>query len=101
MSDHKQAAAQRRDERNVKTDERQHAQPAKKDKKKWCRGKVGVEHAPKCMPYAYRGGFAVDWREFVCVNCGKRLEYYYPLFFKGAINKPAPAWVTENNENKT
>lgn len=68
-----------------------HNQPikpkAKKDTKRWCRGKVGVEHEPivrKRAGYWHdkpcRGSVvSLDWlacnHEEACVNCGKILKW--------------------------
>ena len=99
MSERKAEAAQRRDARATPgpEDEKSSGVRKHKDKKRWCKGKVGVEHTPACMPYKHRypstvmGGAQTRWRELVCTKCGKILDYYYP--FKSS-KKPKPAWVT-------
>ena len=69
---------------------------AKKDTKRWCRGKAGVEHVPECRPY--KGGRFMDrgaqekWREFVCKKCKKVLDYWMPILKSERKNKLA--WVT-------
>lgn len=100
MSDRKKDAAERRDERNIAgdLDEKSSGQTRHKDKKRWCKGKVGVEHTPVCMPYRKHHGLAVldgamkNWRELVCSRCGKVLDYYYP--FNRSRGKKKPDWVT-------
>lgn len=98
MSDWKQGAAKRRDERNVRSPDRQRPPPSKKDTRRWCRGKVGVEHKTVCKDYReVKGlgtaipGFAKDWRLLVCTECGKELATHYAF---GASKKDPPAWVT-------
>ena len=52
--------------------------------RKWCKGKVGVEHTPKCFDYQaikrWCGGrVRLDgWKILVCTTCGKELETYFP-----------------------
>lgn len=79
----------------------------RKNRKQWCRGKVGTEHKPVCRTYAETkptcllakdagGAFrTADWRILVCTTCGKELDRYYPLNFAGSRwpKKPPPAWV--------
>lgn len=97
MSEWKRGAAKRRDERNARGPVRQRPAPAKKDTKRWCRGKVGAEHKPECRVYrdvkmAYaglKGDFLKGWRVLVCTECGKELATYYPF----GKSEP-PAWVT-------
>ncbi len=49
-----------------------------KDTKKWCRGKVGIEH--KLEVFTINNGIGM-WleksRELACVVCGKVLDRYY------------------------
>jgi hypothetical protein len=54
MSDRKAAAAKRRDARATKVEAETIRAPGghRKDRKKWCRGKAGVEHVPVCMKAA-------------------------------------------------
>jgi hypothetical protein len=103
MSDWKQGAAKRRDDRNTKSPEIAKPVRGKKDRKRWCRGKVGVEHKPKCVPYvetkkydAWRGDQASSyldkWRILVCTECGKELAAHMP--FRVTPDRPVPTWVT-------
>lgn len=105
MSDWKKGAAARRDARNIK-DPNDTPKPgaSKKDTKKWCRGKVGVEHKPECRDYqdvknSFRGHALGDkmfqgWKLLICTTCGKELDHYYPMTFAGREPKPPPPWVT-------
>lgn len=45
-----------------------------KDTKKWCKGKIGVEHQLKCMVFS---DLLDKSRALVCTECGKRLAYYF------------------------
>ena len=95
MSEWKEEAAQRRDARNIKSPEAAKPVPAKKDKKRWCRGKVGVEHQPVCRNYVDIKGaadYAKAWKLLVCTECGKELDRYMPFFRFGKAKEP-PAWV--------
>jgi hypothetical protein len=75
-----------------------------KDTKKWCRGKVGVEHKPECFKFdagwVNAGSMAVAWRELVCTECGKKLASWMPmrlLCTDGSISTHGgerPDWVT-------
>jgi hypothetical protein len=99
-TDRKEKENKYKDERNTKTpDAATKPLPSKKkDKRKWCRGKVGIEHELKCVKYDDYKGMKLpssnNWRLLVCVNCGKELDYYYPITF-GSINlhEKVPNWV--------
>lgn len=90
MSDWKASAIKRRDERATIGPEEEQAggKAHPKDRRRWCRGKVGVEHTPVCMPHKH----VQKWRELVCNTCGKVLDYWYP--FGSRKNNPKPDWVT-------
>lgn len=91
----------------------------RKDRKRWCRGKVGVEHDPHWVLYDdlkhYNSPWAKDrqWRVNVCKNCGKELEHKFrwdyiikcaickrmPMpppgrhyFWRGTEQTPGPGW---------
>lgn len=95
-------SADRRDTRNDKsTPEVGKSKPGKKNTKKWCRGKEGVEHKLKCVDYnsvksTYVGlntGLAKGWKLLICETCGKELERYFPMSFLGRKPKTPPEWV--------
>ncbi len=92
MSDWKEGAIKRRDARHTKSsDGHKTTVPNKRNTKKWCKGKVGVEHKPECMEYAEvkktTHDFYKSWRILVCTVCGKELDIYY------ATKKNKPEWV--------
>jgi hypothetical protein len=74
-----------------------------KDTRRWCRGKEGRAHTPKCFKYLESGKVptgpgldhsktdAVHWRTLVCTTCGKTLDYYWP-WLAGRPPTPPP-WV--------
>lgn len=63
-------------------------QRAKKDTKKWCRGKVGISHQPVSARRQYgdrfpchvsdgpRGRYIHCWHQEECASCGKILNYW-------------------------
>jgi hypothetical protein len=98
MSDWRERSNKRRDERQTKVPVIRAPSASKKDTKKWCRGKAGVEHKPVCMTHdewenrSQSSAWSKDWRVLVCEDCGKQLDYWWPVpFMKGAA---PPAWLT-------
>jgi hypothetical protein len=83
MSDWKQGAAHRRDERATKLEETTPGPARHKDKKRWCKGRVGREHKGVCHNYneLKRWGlgnkYVSGWKILVCTVCGKELETWY------------------------
>jgi hypothetical protein len=47
--------------------------PAKKDTKRWCRGKAGRDHNYKWQPVRWSGSLMVE----VCAHCSRRRNYGY------------------------
>ncbi len=101
MSDWKNQSQRRRDFRQRKADLLATGEtefhgvrpwPGRKDCKKWCRGKAGVKHEPRCMPYSASHPWLSEWRALVCVTCGKQLAYYAPT---RTIVVAKPQWVTD------
>ena len=84
-------------------DERERPQRAKKDRRRWCRGKVGVEHLPECRDYrdVKRAGFPYPlfegWKVLVCKTCGKELAWWAPPIGGGLLGgrqkRTPPDWV--------
>jgi hypothetical protein len=89
MSEYRERANKRRDERHTIGDIRAPAS-TKKDTKKWCRGKVGRKHKPEC-----RDGQLQGWKNLVCTECGKHLDYYWPMRWRPIMDQPKPAWVVD------
>jgi ribosomal protein S25 len=99
MSEWKKAASDRRDERHIKDEKEVPKHSSKKNTKKWCRGKVGVEHKLECKKYndvknmSIIAQYYINARILICTVCGKELDAYLPhsnIFFK---SKPKPEWV--------
>lgn len=62
-----------RDARADKTPDRSRPQPAKKDTKQWCKGRVGRVHQV-VWRRAKKYRFLTSW-EKACLVCGKRLHW--------------------------
>jgi hypothetical protein len=63
--------------------------PKRKRTRKWCKGRVGVEHEPMWRDWHEMSSlYAVTNRDcpmlFECVNCQKHLDIWYPK----------PSWYT-------
>lgn len=79
MSDWKQGAAKRRDERHTHGDPQAGKHRSKKDRRRWCGGKPGVEHEFLWRglgdeKYSGRPALAKTlniWEIKVCQKCGK------------------------------
>jgi hypothetical protein len=81
----------RKAERTAKTPEVSRPVAASKDTKRWCRGKVGREHQPKCFVRESSGG---EWRDLRCASCGKILDTWWPPSLVAPFwQRPKPAWV--------
>lgn len=95
MSDWKERARKRREERQTKVPEP--IRPpggSKRNTKRWCRGVVGREHKLECRPYTPGDtGIFKGWRILACVVCGKQVDHYYASAL-GRRNNPKPDWVT-------
>jgi hypothetical protein len=101
MSDRKISSAKRRDERSQKVPDQTTPHRASKNKKKWCKGKVGIPHQPVCRKFVevkkteFRSTLSISdtWRILVCSECGKDLDYYYPMKISGYPEQKPPDWV--------
>lgn len=109
MSDWKERSIKRRDERQTKVPNIRPPSGSSKNTKKWCRGKVGVPHKPKCVSYhewENRGepqGWSKDWKVLVCEACGKELDTWwpYPTEWKFTRSRSKPDWVTDPQGEKS
>lgn len=89
--DYKQSAIRRRDERHTKLEETTPGPARHKDKKRWCKGKVGREHVGVCMKYDVvkkASKYTANWRVLVCTGCGRELDIWY-----GGKKSERPEWV--------
>ena len=83
---------------NIEDEEiNRHHSIKRKDTRRWCKGKVGVEHTSVCMSYEEAKRVKDDvsmisahhrGRWLVCTTCGKELAFYYP-----SKNRKKPDWV--------
>lgn len=100
----KEGSVARRNERQAKPQVRARPQRAKKDTRRWCRGKEGVEHKLVTMKFdlvakfGVKGGIFKDWLLRFCTVCGKEVAHYYHF---GKQKKDPPEWVKKfREENK-
>lgn len=97
MSEWRERANKRRDERQTKVPVVRPPSASKRDTKKWCRGKVGIAHKPVCVDYndLKRSNYYTGWKVLVCEACQKQLDHYWPSPFCPPAERPAPpAWAT-------
>jgi hypothetical protein len=94
-----QKSADRRDERATKAPEKPTKYRSSKKTRTWCKGKVGVEHQRKCVPYddvkarIFTTDTSAKWRVLVCTACGKELALWCPFNIRGREPKKVPDWV--------
>jgi hypothetical protein len=72
-SEWKQGSIERRDFRSSKSGPEVARKKSKKDTKKWCKGKVGVEHQLNRVPWKGAPNIA-DVDE--CTKCGKNFGFF-------------------------
>lgn len=103
MKDRKQGDVDRRDERQDRSTPEIPKVRSRKDRKRWCRGRDGVEHRPVCRRYQevknVQAAYAEHWRLLVCSECGRELDHWYPMptSWSGLGRLPRrspPPWVT-------
>jgi hypothetical protein len=96
MSDWRESANKRRNARQARLPIRPPS-VSRRDTKKWCRGKVGVEHKSYCVSYNdlknTRATYADEWKVLICTACGKQLAHWWPSVFR-PTKEQAPDWVT-------
>lgn len=95
MDSWKKTAANRRDFKASKDEaDNKPSNSAKKDTKKWCKGKQGKKHTLAVKPYKDLKGdsgatdrkhYTNGWYIRYCTTCGKETDYHYPF---GKIEKP-------------
>jgi len=92
-SDWKESAIRRRDIRHTAVPDAPVRTHAKKDTRRWCKGKEGREHTAKCFALGTRGGRPRF--ELICTTCGRRLNYWSssPWVNAGPKGRAKPDWV--------
>ena len=90
---YKEQNKDRRDLRQTKSEIVDQPHNKRKNCKKWCRGKVGVEHITECKKYSEvknvsEHAYSKYWRILVCTICGKEIDMHYSFG-----NKNKPKWV--------
>lgn len=92
-SDWQESANRRRDFRHTAVQDAPVRTHAKKDTRRWCKGKEGRAHRGKAFRTPCTLG---DYWTFVCVTCGRRLAIWHvpggPLRTK---ETPKPDWVDQ------
>ncbi len=109
MSDYKESSRKRRDERQTKVPNIRPPSGSSKNTRKWCRGKVGVPHKPKCVRYDEyenqhgESRWTKGWKVLVCESCGKELDHWWP--YPKGLNlltiRAKPDWVTDNEGKRS
>lgn len=94
MSEWRERANKRRDERQTKVPVIRPQSASGKNTKRWCRGKTGREHNPVCVDYneLKKADHYTGWKVLVCETCNKHLDHYWPSPFR-TPSPPPPAWV--------
>ena len=99
MKDWNESGIIRRDARQTIVREIRPPGRSGKDIRKWCRGKIGVEHKPVCMAYGDLKNttgttpISREWRVLVCTECDKHLDHWYP--WPWGRRREKPRWVVE------
>ena len=99
MKDWNESGITRRDARQTIVREIRPPGRSGKDIRKWCRGKIGVEHKPVCMAYGDLKNttgttpISREWRVLVCIECDKVLDRWQP--WPWTHNEKKPGWVVE------
>jgi hypothetical protein len=72
--------------------------PNKRDTKRWCKGKVGVDHKLVVKTRADIGkdhGLPTSFKDWLirhCEICGKEVAWWFPM---GGMKREPPEWVVE------
>lgn len=92
MSEWRERALKRRDQRQTKVEVRPPSR-SRRNTRRWCRGVEGREHKPVCVDYDELKGVA--WRTgskvLMCEVCQKQLAFYWVT--KWRKQPPPPAWA--------
>lgn len=97
-SSYRESSNKRRNERQTKVPVIRPPGSSKKDTKRWCRGKVGVDHKPVCIDYndhkhtRYRFDVGKEWKILICSECKKELDTWWPSPWRKTATTP-PDWV--------
>jgi hypothetical protein len=98
-SDYAESARKRKLHRQAPaTSDVPQAPPARKNTKRWCGGKQGREHQPKCFRKNHYGRVS-HFYSYCCTQCGKELDSWFDREAAGwgiGWESPRPDWVTDN-----
>lgn len=83
----------RRDERHTAVpDDAKPPGRRRRNRHKWCKGRPGIAHKPKCQPYhATPTALNKNWRVLICTTCGRKLDVYFDSPFW--TRRAKPDWV--------
>lgn len=86
---------QRQDDRRIATaSDDVPGKHRRRDRRKWCKGRVGIEHKPECRLYS-DAIWARGYYVLVCTECGKHLDTYFepqPYWLPPRMHRPKPDW---------
>ncbi len=105
----REGAAARKDARHTTPDDapKTRGVPNKRNTKRWCKGKVGVEHKPAVKTYRelknwqgigdgqWGSNIFQGWLVRYCTECGKEIDHFYPQPSGHPVPKPTPEWAEE------
>jgi hypothetical protein len=98
MSDHKEGAARRRDERHTAVSIRAPG-GSRKNTKRWCRGVTGREHVPVGKLDSRLGSLKIKWYNHECKNCGRIMAYW--IDWPKLKSREPPEWVKSVRKYET
>ena len=82
----KKSASDLRDHRSIKVSDETKKLPAKKDTKRWCKGREGTEHQLKIF---VKDDF-IKTHQLACSVCGKCIAFYWK---SGYFKENPPFWA--------
>jgi hypothetical protein len=95
----REGATVRRDARRTAVDDTPKTRGlSSRDTRRWCKGKIGVEHKHEVKPWSdlKKHGFVLDWLVLFCSTCGKDLDRYIPPHPNWTRKpKPTPEWAAK------
>lgn len=89
MSDWKKSGAARRDARSQKPPDEPRPIAAKKDTKRWCKGRIGVAHD---LQHYLKPTYGSRLHVLACKTCGREIDTYYEAVWS---RKTKPDWVPD------
>jgi hypothetical protein len=94
VSDWKERATKRRDARHTAIPDIRKPGGSGRNTKRWCKGKIGIEHKPECREH---NGIAKR-KVLACSVCGKHLDYWFPYWDGLDGRRAKPSWVIDTSK---